>query len=259
MNEIITYGQNYDLTSSIKVFISSALKTGNNLTIIASNLSPTLLDFLKNHKVNVVDAHELANKFNVKTSLSPYTLKMIYFFLYCKHVSTASNVYLCDFTDIYFQKNPFELIKNNKPYITGENKTIENCSTNSTWISVCYNYDIFNLLSKKEILNGGNIFGNIQPVTALLKELCIDMTHIISRIGNYQNIDQASLNKSVYFDRHRYNILNNFEIYNLANHSTAKFETHNETILLNDNISHVIHQYDAVKSLETYLFSTYGQ
>ena len=33
------------------------------------------------------------------------------------------------------------------------------------------------------------------------------MGSIISRVGNYQNIDQASLNKVVYFDEYNYSIL----------------------------------------------------
>jgi hypothetical protein len=259
MNEIITFGQGYKLTPQIKVFITSAKKVADTVTVISSALSEDLIDYLKSNNVQIIDSHEIANKYNVIKTLSPYTLKMIYFYLYLKHYTNSNNVYLCDFTDIYFQKNPFDLIVNDKPYVTSENGLVESCQTNSTWINVCYNYDVFGLLSKKEILNGGNIFGNKEKVTDLLKELCLDMTQIISRIGNYQNIDQASLIKTVYFDEFRYNILNKYEIFNLANHRNSKVELKKKTIHINNTCSTVIHQYDAIKTLEQYLLDTYGQ
>lgn len=253
MDEIITYGQGYKLSSGIKVFVKSAKNICSNVTIIASGLTNDLLKFLKDYDINVVDAKEMAKKYNVKVDISPYTLKVIYFYLYCKHYSTASNVYLCDFTDIFFQKNPFDLIQNPKPYITSENYNICNCETNTTWINLCYNSDIYNLLKKYEILNGGSILGNRENTTNLLKEMCLDMTEIISRIGNYQNIDQASLNKTVYFDQKRYNILNNLEIANLAHFSKAKVN-YEPMITINDKLPYVIHQYDVIKTLESHLY-----
>lgn len=253
MNEIVTYGQGYKLSPGIKVFVKSAKSVCNNVTIICSGLTKDLIKFLNEHNINVVEADEIARKYNVKTSISPYTLKVIYFYLYCKHYSTSSNVYLCDLTDVFFQKNVFELIKNNKPYVTSENYNICNCKTNTTWLNLCYNEDIYNLLKQYEILNGGSILGNRESVTELLKEMCLDMTGIISRIGNYQNIDQASLNKTIYFDQYRYNILNRFEIANLAHFSSAKVEF-NDLIAIDNKIPYVIHQYDVIKPLENYLY-----
>lgn len=259
MNEIITFGQGYKLSPGIKTFIRSAKKVCNTVTVICTDLAEDVISFLNEHEVKIVDGKELAEKYNVKTTLSPYTLKMIYFYLYCKHVCNAENVYLCDFTDLCFQKNPFELIKNGKPYITSENSIIGKCQTNSVWLVHCYNQDLYSIVAKYEILNGGNIFGKKNSVVDLLKEMCHDMTLIISRIGNYQNIDQACLIKTVYFDRLRYNILNNYEIFNLANNTKAIYEQAKSTIKLNGKVPYVIHQYDAIKLLEKHLFETYGK
>ena len=253
-NEIITFGQGYKLSSGIKVFVQSAKKVCNNVTIICSGLSKDLTEYLEANDVNLVDAKELALKHNVQTNISPYTLKVIYFYLYTKHYSSASDVYLCDFTDIYFQKSPFELLQNTKPYVTSENHYICNCETNTTWIKLCYNNDIYNLLKKYQIINGGSILGNRETVVGLLKEMCADMTQIISRIGNYQNIDQASLNKTVYFDQYRYNILSNFEIMNMAHFGNAKVGLGKDAITINGNVPHVIHQYDVIKNLESELY-----
>ena len=257
MNEIITFGQGYKLSPGIKAFVHSAKKVCDNVTVICTNLDNDVVSFLNKHNVKLVDSKELATKYNVKTTLSPYTLKMIYFYLYCKHICNAENVYLCDFTDLYFQKNPFELIKNNKPYVTSENSLIGKCQTNSTWLIHCYNQDLYSMVAKYEILNGGNIFGNKKSVIDLLKEMCHDMSLIISRIGNYQNIDQACLIKTVYFDRLRYNILNNYEVFNLANSTNAVYEQAKSTIKLNGRVPYVIHQYDAIKPLEKHLFEPY--
>lgn len=253
MNEIITFGQGYKLSKGIKVFVQSAKKFCNILTIISSGLTEELREYLVSNNVNLVDAGELAKKHSIQTSVSPYTLKVIYFYLYSKFYSTSSNVYLCDFTDIYLQKSPFELIENTRPYVSSENYVIGNCQTNSTWINICYNIDTYNLLKRFEILNGGSVLGNREGCVGLLKEMCSDMTQIISRIGNYQNIDQASLIKTVFFDLYRYNILNKFEIFNLAHFTNASVE-YGDLIKINKREPCVIHQYDAIKELENYLY-----
>lgn len=258
MNEIVTFGQNYKLTPGIKVFVKSSKKFCDKLTIICSQLDSNLLNFLRQENVNVIEASEIANKFNVDVTLSPYTLKVIYFYLYCKNYCSSKNVYMCDFTDIYFQNNLFNLITNSKPYVTSENFVIKNCQTNTTWINLCYNSDIYRLLSNYEILNGGSILGKLEGVTLLLKEMCSDMAQIISRIGNYQNIDQASLNKVVYLDKFRYNILSNFQITNLAHFGDANVSLVQNKIKINKNNPYVIHQYDVNKQLEKFLYEQFN-
>jgi len=257
MNEIITFGKGYNLTPGIKVFVGSAKKYCDKLTIICSNISSDLKKYLEQNKVNVVDADRIAVTHNVQTSISPYTLKVIFFYLYCKHYCSSENVYLCDFTDLYFQKDLFKLINNSKPYVTSENYLIENCETNTTWINICYNRDIYNLLKKYEIINGGSILGSKSGSLDLLKEMCTDMTQIISRIGNYQNIDQASLNKVIYFDQERYNILNKLEIANLAHLEKSVVNIKADIIEINNREPYVIHQYDVIKDIETHLYKTY--
>jgi hypothetical protein len=258
MNEIITFGKGYSLSSGIKVFVKSAKRFCDKLTIICSNLTPELTEFLQQNEVNIVNADDIAVKHNVQTSISSYTLKVIFFYLYCKHYCNSKNVYLCDFTDICFQKNLFELIANQKPYVTSENYLIANCQTNTTWINLCYNVDIYNLLKKYEILNGGSILGKVEGVTNLLKEMCADMTQIISRIGNYQNIDQASLNKVVYFDQARYIILNKMEIANLAHFGNASVVLEKDKVAINKKEPYVLHQYDVIKPLEKFLYEQFS-
>lgn len=87
MGEIITYGKGYNLTPGIKVFIKSAIETGNKVTIIGSQLSDDVLKYAKDNGVSIYNSELLSKKYNVQETISPYTLKVIYFFLYCKYIS----------------------------------------------------------------------------------------------------------------------------------------------------------------------------
>jgi hypothetical protein len=261
MNEIITFGKGYTLNPGIKVFIKSAKNICDNVTVLSSDLGQDVKQFAEQANANFYDVAELTKKYNVNNIVSPYTLKVIYFYLYCKHISTAENVYVCDFTDTFFNKNVFEIVDNKKPYVTTENFFIKDCPTNQTWLNVCYNADILNLLSKYEIINGtGNVFGNRLAVVELLKEVCVDLAQIMSRVGSYPTIDQASLNKVVRFDAFRYNILNNFEIFNLAHfgNSVVKITSDNK-VKIDSKEPYVIHQYDVIKTLETHLYKVYAK
>jgi len=247
MKEIIAFGAGYDVSDGIKVFVKSAKKHCDKLTVITLNVKDELIFFLQNEDVNVVRGSDLSEKYKVSQSISPYTLKTIFFYLYTKHVTKSDQVYLCDFTDIFIQRSPFELIKTDKVYVTSENYPIVKCDTNTTWINICYNSDIYNLLKDKEILNGGNILGIRESCVDLLHEMTLDTADVMSRIGNYTNIDQAILNKVVYFDKFRYNILRNKEIINLAYSST----------MTDFSKTYVIHQYDVNKQLEALLYGKY--
>lgn len=258
MNEIITFGKDYKLNSGIKVFIKSAKEICNNVTVIGCNLESDIEMFCKNNGANFFDSKQISSLYNVDDSISAYTLKVIYFYLYCKFVSKAKNVYVCDFTDTFFQKNVFELVKNNKPYVTTENFYIKDCPTNQTWLKICYNEDILQLLKKYEIINGtGNVFGNRLSVVSLLKEVCLDLSLIMGRVGGYPTIDQACLNKVVRFDQHSYNVLSNFEIFNLAHFANSAVSLTKQSIKIDNKMPYVIHQYDVIKSVETFLYEQY--
>ena len=247
MNEIITFAGGYDIQPGIEVFLKSSRDKGSRVVIDLECKESLRQRFEQEPSLTVIDARILATKYNVALGLSPYTLKVIFFYLYCKHYSKAEKVYLCDLTDVYFQKDPFLMSLEDKAYVTSENCLIRDCKTNAAWINHCYNADIYNILKDKEILNGGSILGEREKAVELLGEMCADMTQIIARVGNYPNIDQASMNKVVYFDQHRYGILNKKEVVNMA-HSPEDTDFHN---------THIIHQYDVNKPLMNQLYNTY--
>jgi hypothetical protein len=145
------------------------------------------------------------------------------------------------------QRSPFELITTEKAYVTSENYKIGNCKTNMTWLQICYDSTILNLLKDKEILNGGSILGKRKACVYLLSEMMLDIASIIPRTNNYPVIDQAVLNKVVYFDQFNYVILRNHEIVNLAYSSS----------MTDFSKSYVVHQYDVNKQLEAMLYDKY--
>lgn len=260
MNEIVTFGKGYSLNNGIKVFAKSAKHIPNcKTTVIGIDLSNDVVHFLKSEGVNVVDGKEIAIKHNVNLNISPYTLKVIFFRLYCKNYTISEKIYFCDFTDVFFNKdrNLFDVVINpNAAYVSSEKQVIKNCQTNTTWLNICYNPDITNLLKNKQILNGGTILGYRECCLELFDEMCKDMALIINRVGNYQNIDQASLNKCVHFNFYKYIILENNEILNCAHQGNLSY-TINGSYYLGSNNPYVIHQYDVIKSLEKNLYDTY--
>jgi len=257
MNEIITYGQNYSLNKGIKVFIQSAIKTGSKVTVIGCNLKDDVVDYFKNNNVNYVNAHPIAEKYNVDLNLSPYTLKVIFFYLYCSKISTSENVFLCDFTDVYFQGDVFKDFykTQGKPTVFHEIELIMNCKTNTTWMNLCYNTDIFNLTRGYEIINGGAILGHRERCAELLKEMCSDISIVIGRIGNYPNVDQAVLNKVVRFDYLRYNIWDYNTVANMAYVNVKRtVKIKNGKIVIDGSIIPVVvHQYDVNKDVERFI------
>lgn len=256
MNEIITYGQGYKLSKGIKVFVQSAIKTGNKVTVIGWDLKPDVIEYFEVNGVNFVDAQPIATKYGVDLKLSPYTLKVIFFYLYCNKISTSENVFLCDFTDVYFQDDIFKDFNRTqgKPTVFHEIELIMNCNTNTTWMRLCYNDDIFKLTKGYEIINGGAILGHRERCAELLKEMCSDISIIIGRIGNYPNVDQAVLNKVVRFDWLRYNIWDYNTVANMAYVNVKKsVKVLNGKVYVNNVAPAVIHQTDVNKEVERFI------
>jgi hypothetical protein len=250
MNEIITFGKHYSLTDEIKIFVESAKRYCDRVTVIGTELSTELVDYLNSAGVNFIDANELAKRYRVNLSISPYSLKVIFYYLYLNNISTCTNALLCDFTDVFFQKNPFTLIKNSSTsYVGSENFPIKECTTNTTWLRVCYNEDIVNLLSNSDIINSGILLGSIHSCIYTLKEVCNDITSIMSRVGNYPTVDQASFNKCIFLDRENYIVLDNYEFYNLAHSSSASYKKEGNYYVINEHTPFIIHQYDVLHDL----------
>lgn len=254
-NEIICYAQGYPIEKLNNLILSYHLNASNKdteLVILYKDMTFSTKDF-DSKPVKVFSVDQIDKIYNVYTTLSPYTLKVLYFYLYCKYFSKANNVFLCDATDVFFNDDPFELVQENVSLFI-EDQKIGNCPVNAEWMKICYNQDILNTLRNKSILNGGLILGSRVKCLDLLKEMYTDIAGVIGRIGNYRNLDQAVLNKVVYFDELNYHISRDNSMVNCAHisHLIPKFE-HGLIDVFPDKdgiMPYVVHQYPCFKNLK---------
>lgn len=258
-NEIIVYAQNYTLGEGLKAFVKGVVnqKLTKELTFLYKNVDNNVLHFLKENNIRTYNVEFLDKQYNVNVGLSMYTLKTVYFYLYSKHVSLADNLLLTDCSDVYFNKNPFNLLKD-KILVFAEDEVIGKCQTNLIWMAHCYDREIASLTLNKIIVNGGLFLGKRKQCVDLFSEMMIEIKGVISRVGNYPNIDQAILNKVIHFGGVENYINRSKEVINFA-HYINKFPcetTEKNGLLTIDNyIPTILHQYNRVKPLEQKIYS----
>lgn len=257
MNEIITCGVKYELVPGIKVFVQTAKHVCDKLTIINLDMSDDTISYLKDQNVNIVEASDFIAKYNVNIKLSPYTLKVIFNYLYSKHVCNATNIFVSDITDVCFQHNPFSLIKNKKPYVSTENMLFKHCKTNTAWAVHCYNNDINSLLMDYAIINSGLVFGERNGVVDLLSDVLLECKLIIERVGNYPIIDQIAFNKTIYLNNQSVNFISDNSLLNMAN---CKLPLSKKTVFaLETNTPVVLHQYNRNSEISNDLYERYSK
>jgi hypothetical protein len=251
MNEVLTYAQDYDLVPGATAFVESFLKTQQNsqLTVIFKNLKPGLLDYLKSKSVNLVDATEYDQKYKV-TDLSPYTLKIIYYHLYIKRACKSDNLFVSDFTDVYFLKDPFTLLED-KISVFNEDEIFEKCPTNLTWLKLCYEQSVVSSLLEKTIINSGVVLGSRQNFIEHFSKMVDEIKYVVGRIGNYPTIDQTIHNKVVYTNPEKYSNHSDHRIINFA-HYISKYKYDGPT-----DSTVVLHQYNRLETLRSEIYEKY--
>jgi hypothetical protein len=176
---------------------------------------------------------------------SPYNNKILYTYLFLKKNKNELknyNILISDISDFYFRTNPFAL-QTSHLTLTQESNKIGLCNTNTTWIRVSFNDIVLNKIKNNKVINGGFVLGNYEQVFELYNLIVSEMSCIFSRI-NYPILDQAIINKLVYFDNLPAS-LNNKNI----NHLAQKVKTD-----LNNDI---IHQYKVFDHHKKELFAKY--
>lgn len=246
MNEIIAYGQNYSLTKEIEIFIKSAKKHSDKVTLLYNNLAQDLLDYLQDANINLFDVSQINEKYKVNTNISAYTLKVIYYYLYLKHYSIANQVVVADFTDTVFNNTPFSLINNDKTYVFCENEIIKNCDTNSTWLKICYGDTFLEKFKDKTIINSGIILGKRDTVITTTQKMCQEVAQLIKPTNNYPIIDQAILNKLVFTESTFFNVDDKSDVIHFAHFNKLKYSVleRNKQVLIDNKIPVILHQYD---------------
>jgi len=253
-NEILTFGTNYKLNDGIKTIVQSAKNTSGALTVIGVDLDRETIKYIEDNKGKYVDGRELSIKHNIDLTLSPYTLKVIFYTLYCKRYTDSDNVFICDFTDVYFQRDIFKLINDNKVTVHSELKKIETCPTNSTWINTCFGSEVYGNIKNNNIINSGTFYGKRKNINTLLDKMCTEVVRALGFCGNYLIIDQPAMNKLVYEQPDIFEVREDNKVYNLAHNTETDFTLKENYISLNNYESYVLHQYDVNEKLKTFIY-----
>ena len=253
-NEIITFGTNYKLNNGIKTIVQSAKNTSGKLTVIGVDLDAETIEYIEANNGTHINGRELSEKHNIDLTLSPYTLKVIFYTLYCKKYSKSENVFICDFTDVFFQRDIFYLVDEEKITVHSELEKIATCDTNSTWINTCFGQNVYNNIKDNEIINSGTFFGKREKINILLDKLCTEIIRALSYTGNYLIIDQPAMNKLVYEQPDIFKVRRDNKVYNLAHNTDTHFKVEEDIISLNGYDSYVLHQYDVNPELKKFIY-----
>ena len=234
-------GTNYDL-SGIKVTFKSLREHYNDLiTVLYKSVDEKLLTFLRSQNVNCIDCSEYKVTFNT----SPYNNKVIYSYLFLrknKDVLQNHTILLCDISDIYFKCNPFDLFTGQFTLFL-EDKNFRHCDCNSTWINICYGPVVLNSMLDKIVVNAGIYLSNYFELLEFMQLMVKEMSVILGKI-NYPIVEQAIVNKLVYFDNAKC-FLDSCNVNNMA--QQIKTSTDN-------NINH---QYKVFPSIKDELYLKY--
>lgn len=253
-NEILTFGKGYTLNDGIKTIIQSSKVTDGTLTVIGVDLDPETISYLEKNKCKYVNGNELAKKHNIDLSISPYTLKIIFFTLYCKKYTDSDNIFIADFTDVFFQKNIFETIVEDKVTVHSEHKLIKDCQVNSTWFRIAYgNYDV----KDNEIVNSGTFYGSRKKVNEVLEKMCKEIGPILVRTNGYPTIDQTVMNKVIHDNPNLFIVGKDRKVFNLAHDDKTDFKVTDSLITVDGYESYVLHQYDVNEKLKEYIHKKY--
>lgn len=244
-SEVIFYieGTNYDF-NGIKVTLKSLREHySGKITVLYKDVDDRL--------INLVTASEAipydCSSFKVTFKTSPYNNKVLYSFLYLKNYSNlegTDKVLICDISDVYFKINPFSLLSSqNKFTMFLEDKTFEFCECNSTWMEICYNSHILDLVKHKVVINAGIYLSPFNSLKEFLQLMVNEMSHVLGKI-NYPIVEQALVNKLIYVDNFEV-ILDSKNVNNMAQQIKTD---------INNNINH---QYKVFPQIKEFLYKLY--
>jgi hypothetical protein len=149
-------------------------------------------------KVKTVNIFDMAKKYKVNLTLTPFNLKPILYYLFLKDFKEDCNVFLTD-VDVVFQDDPFKVldkVPTDTFIICEEKKLYSECDTNTIWFNMGYREHYDKVVNEK-ILNCGITLGNIRSVTDYQKQVAHELQKVLAR-QYYFAYDQVILNVLYY-------------------------------------------------------------
>jgi hypothetical protein len=174
------------------------------------------------------------------------------------HRDSLENVLLTDSRDVVLQHDPFRCI--NGHMVSGrEEKAIEDCDINSSWIKHVYGNEIYSSISKNKIVCAGVTLGPVDEVERYLAEMCSEIWRCLPKVALIAQFDQGIHNYLIYSGRVHVELTDNRSgiIASLHHESPGNIQTDasSGTVIVQGKPPAVMHQYDRHRNLVSFINS----
>jgi hypothetical protein len=172
------------------------------------------------------------------------------------HRHSFDSVLLTDSRDVVLQHDPFTQAGRNA--VSGmEEKTIGECSLNSSWLAMLYGTDVPARMSNRRIVCSGVTLGPTAQIESYLEEMCREMWKHLSKIALRHGTDQAVHNYLLYRAQIDLELTDNQSglIASLHYEVPAHIQTDDSTglVIVQGRQPAIVHQYDRHRDLVTFL------
>ncbi len=179
--------------------------------------------------------------------------------LYDEYLSNNTNKYNMvlhvDVRDSFFQRDLFEIYKNNKKPFVGvsiENGTLTN-KINSKWMKDIYGDNIYQIIQNEKIICGGALWGTADKFLEINRKI---WEEIKMKLHKNSINDQSVTNYLIYYKNLFKDILIKSDINSgpvmtvgLINYKNLSFDSEGNLLNYNGEKPSIIHQYDRINSL----------
>tara|TARA_B100002051_G_scaffold223047_1_gene217463 strand:- start:120 stop:917 length:798 start_codon:yes stop_codon:yes gene_type:complete len=244
--------------SQVETFIYSALQnTSYNLALITQKSDQDIINALSGlARISIFTTKDLPDPRHMagyRFQISSNILQQI----------QPDFVVLSDSRDVFFQSDPFYLLKSAPTRITlaTEPVKIKDCQTNSKWIRSFFGARTLSEINEQKVLCCGTIGGPTCSILSLLETLNSTIKTKQELLRGYQwGLDQASLNQLIYQENEgliEYDISDNNSGPWLTIHHERSIPINKQGQITNSqgNPASIVHQYDRFPWLERHLRS----
>lgn len=178
--------------------------------------------------------------------------RWLYYQQLLQNLTQASDIFITDVRDVFFQKSPFTLPLTTDLEFFQEEELLKNCSVNIAWLSERYSWHRICQFYTSPIVCSGTVRSTLQGAFDLMGKMNNETKLLLSR--NKKPWDQAQLNYLLYTNSfHNYKLVENGLGTVMTLHFQHKFVFDKYAFLLDKrgNIVPVIHQWDRAPDLES--------
>lgn len=162
----------------------------------------------QNSSLKQLEEKAVISKWNLSFFYTHYFIIITRFLLYSYYLNKYQykKVFLSDVFDVYFQAQPFGIVKNDEVCVFAETKSVkigeEEC--NRTWVQQAFGEDVAKALFDKIIFCSGTILGPAKSINEFLNDFTrIFIKNDISPAYTH-GMDQAILNYMVSYQKSNY-------------------------------------------------------